>query len=187
MALKALPSQETLRQLLRYEPATGKLFWKERDAEWFIPGARRSTEHVCALWNARYAGTEALAHIDAYGYKVGAIFGVGRKAHRVIWMLVNGEAADQIDHINGVRHDNRISNLRKVSPLENSRNVKRTNRNYSGVVGVKWDKRAFKWIAEIKVNGSASQIGRFDLFWDAVAARRKAEVDLGFHPNHGRE
>lgn len=186
MAKRPLPSTEELRQLLRYNPDTGKLFWRERGPEWFRDGPRRSAQHACALWNSRYAGTEALGHIDAQGYKTGAILGRTHKAHRVIWVFEHGSTPTQIDHINGVRDDNRIANLRDVSALENARNVSRTTRNNSGVVGVKWDKRAFKWVAEIKVNGSARQIGRFDLFWDAVDSRKKAEAEFGFHPNHGR-
>jgi len=187
MATRPLPSQEVLRQLLDYDPETGTLTWRARQVEMFQPSATRSQEHVAALWNARYAGAEAFTSIDAYGYRCGAILGVGRKAHRIIWKMMHGSEPDQIDHINGLRSDNRLLNLREASQTENSRNTKIRANNYSGVVGVKWDKRRFKWLAEIKVSGRAHLLGAFDLFWDAVAARKEAEARMGFHENHGRD
>lgn len=186
MAVKALPSPEVLRQLLRYEPETGKLFWKERSALFFKCTKGRAASHAAALWNSRYAGTEALCHKNIEGYKVGAILGRTCQSHRVIWCLEHGEVPTQIDHINGNRSDNRISNLRNVSAAENSRNMMRTTKNNSGIVGVKWCKRSFIWIAEIKTFGKTTQLGRFELFWDAVAARKNAEANMGFHKNHGR-
>lgn len=186
MANKPLPSQEVLRQLLDYNPTSGQLFWKVRPASFFNDTKGRTASHAAALWNSRYADTEALCHKNPDGYKVGAILGRTCQSHRVIWCLEHGEVPTQVDHINGDRSDNRIANLRNVSALENARNMMRTTRNNSGVVGVKWCKRSFVWIAEIKAHGKATQLGRFDLFWDAVEARRKAEKDMGFHKNHGR-
>lgn len=186
MANKPLPSQEVLRQLLDYNPDTGDLLWRKRGSTFFEPSQKRSAEHIAAIWNKRYAGNAALSYKNEYGYKVGAISGQPFQSHRVIWRWYHGSEPDQVDHINGDRSDNRICNLRSVSALENARNVKRTSKNHSGVVGVKWCKRSFVWIAEIKAQGRSTQLGRFNLFWDAVAARKKAEVDMGFHTNHGR-
>lgn len=186
MASRDLLSQDVLSQLLGYNPETGILTWKPRDPVWFGGTPGRSSAHACALWNKRYSGIEALSHVDAYGYKTGAILGYTCKAHRIVWLLETGVVPTQIDHINGVRTDNRFHNLRDVSAAENSKNIGRSKANQSGVVGVVWDKRAFKWIAQIGMNGAPKQIGRYDLFWDAVAARQKAEKEMGFHENHGR-
>lgn len=62
-------SFETVRQLIRYEPDTGKLFWLERPREFF------KTEASCKSWNKRFAGKEALISYDRDGYRVGGIFG----------------------------------------------------------------------------------------------------------------
>jgi hypothetical protein len=91
MAAKALPSPDVLRQLIRYEPETGRLFWKERVAE---------NRHG-KTWNARHAGKEAFIQANAGGYKSGAIFDIRVSAHRVGWAMFTGEwPAGDIDNIN---------------------------------------------------------------------------------------
>jgi hypothetical protein len=59
-----------------------------------------------------------------------------KQAHRVVWELFNGQTESEIDHINGVRNDNRIENLREVSSSTNHRNQKKREDNVSGVNGV---------------------------------------------------
>ena len=186
MAFKILPSQEILLQLLRYDPASGKLTWKDRDVSWFNSTGRMKPAQVCKTWNMRYANTAAINSADKQGYLCGAILGESAKAHRVIWKMVHGTDAEQVDHINGVTNDNRLENLRSVSQVENSRNMRVYADNHSGVFGVVWHKRIAKWAAQIKVNQAPLHLGYFDLFWDAVAARKEAEVKYGFHDNHGR-
>jgi hypothetical protein len=73
---KALPSPEVLRQLLRYEPETGKLFWLPRSEHWFRATSGRSAIHACANWNARYAEREAFTSVDQNGYRVGTVLNV---------------------------------------------------------------------------------------------------------------
>lgn len=180
-----LPPTELLRKLLRYEPETGKLFWKERSVDMFSDG-KQTAEHNCASWNEKYAGKEAFTAGDR-GYKQGLILGRNYKAHRVIWALVNGEWPDNIDHINGIRDDNRIDNLRSVSQAENNRNAKRRSNNTSGVCGVHWYKRGNKWVAQIRADGNIKHLGYFTDFDDAVAARKEAEIEHGYHENHGRD
>lgn len=94
---------------------------------------------------------------------------------------------EQIDHINHVRTDNRIVNLRKASNTENSRNASIGSNNTSGALGVWFEKRRNAWVAEIKVDRRKIHIGQFDAFEDAVAARKAAEVKYGFHENHGKK
>jgi hypothetical protein len=175
-----------LRTLLRYEPETGKLFWLERDASLFRD-LKFSADRNCRIWNTRYAGAEAFKADDGKGYLVGSIFGRAYNAHRVIWALIHGEwPKAEIDHINGDRSDNRISNLRSVSVQENARNSKLPADNTSGAIGVSWKKRDARWQAYIAVNRRHIHLGYFDDFDAAVAARKEAELRLGFHPNHGR-
>ena len=186
MAKTELPTPEELRKLLRYEPDTGKLYWLERSAEFFEDG-KRSAETACRCWNARHAGKEAFTADDGRGYRTGQIFNCLYLAHRVIWAMVHGAwPADQIDHINGVKDDNRLENLRSVTSGENSRNHPRRADNSSGVTGVTWRPNGSKWTAQISVNDRQVHLGVFIKKDDAVAARKAAEIKYGYHENHGR-
>ena len=181
MANKALPEQSVLLQLLRYEPETGKLFWRERGVEWF-PGGRRTPESDARWWNRRFAGKEAFTAKEKSGYHSGGIFGVIQKAHRVAWVMTNGPIEGEIDHINGVKCDNRLCNLRDVSRQVNMQNKAKNSNNASGTTGVFWHNATQSWVAKIK----DSHLGCFQGKDDAIAARRAAEAKQGFHPNHGR-
>lgn len=173
---------EILRQLLRYEPETGKLYWLSRPQSMF------PSERTWKSWNTRCAGGPALEFTMDNGYLIGGILGKTYLAHRVIWALVHGAwPSAEVDHINGVRNDNRIANLRAVTRTENGRNVCRRKNNTSGVTGVSFDNERNKWCARIRVNYRVCMLGRFDTFDAAVAARRAAEQRYGFHENHGRE
>lgn len=109
-------------------------------------------------------------------------------AHRIIWEMHNGPIPPgmDIDHINGVRDDNRIENLRCVTPADNSRNRKVGTNNESGFLGVAWYKPGSKWVARISKNGKWSHIGYFDDLDDAINARQQAELEFNYHENHGR-
>jgi len=157
-------------ELFRYDPETGKLFWRVTKSNRAVAGS--------------LAGT-----VDADGY-IG--INTGRKiykAHRIIWdMNRPGDvltAGEQIDHINHNRSDNRLCNLRKVSSAENHMNAGPSKANTSGVVGVSWCKHKGRWRAYIKTDGVSKSIGSFKRFEDAVSARKEAETLLGFHENHG--
>lgn len=69
------------------------------------------------------------------GYVFVKIPGVGvRPGHRIIWKLVYGKDPDQvIDHIDGNPSNNRIENLRDVSPVKNAQNRVNTKKKYLGV------------------------------------------------------
>ena len=106
--------------------------------------------------------------------------------HRVIWLMVYGYFPSQIDHINGIRDDNRLVNLREVTPQDNSRNRKLPANNNSGCVGV--SKSQFgKWRSRITVNHKQIFLGEFTDINEAVSARKSAENEYGFHQNHGRK
>ncbi|QIG74568.1 HNH endonuclease protein [Rhizobium phage RHph_Y25] len=106
-------------------------------------------------------------------------------AHRIIWAIANGKWPEgQIDHINGNRSDNRLSNLRDVTPSENSRNRVVDHRNKSGVIGVIF--RRNRWVSTITSECKNIHLGNFLTKEEAVLARRNAEIALGYHPNHGR-
>ena len=107
-------------------------------------------------------------------------------AHHLVWLYHHGYLPKEIDHINGIRNDNRIENLREVSRLENTRNKEMHGRNTSGVTGITYNKAGKSWRARINVNYKEIYLGCFKNKEDAILARRAAEMEFGFHPNHGR-
>lgn len=179
---KPLPSAELLRKLLRYEADTGKLYWRKRSLDLF------KSSGSCKTWNTKYAGKEAFTAIHWKGYAYGTVLYKVCRAHRVCWAIHHGSwPENEVDHINGVRTDNRISNLRDVSPLENRKNSKTPSNNSSGHIGVRWHAAAKKWQATIGVNKTSVYLGLYDKIDDAISARQLAERRYGFHKNHGRE
>ena len=121
-------------------------------------------------------------------YRRVKICGSMYKAHRLIWLLHYGEWPKQfIDHIDGNGLNNRIENLRDVNHTENLRNQRKSVRNTSGATGVYWCHYPPKWQARIRVNKKQIHLGYFTNKEDAIAARKAAEAEYGFHPNHGRD
>jgi HNH endonuclease len=93
-------------KMLRYEPSTGKLYWKTRPVMLFNHGSAYDG------WNEQYAGQEAFTSTDGNGSKRGGILGRTYLAHRVIWLLHYGSwPTSMIRHRNGNNSDNRICNL----------------------------------------------------------------------------
>lgn len=161
MAAKALPSPEVLRQLLRYELDTGRLFWKERGVEWFASGVYPAS-HNCAKWNTRYAGAEAFTTVDTSGYRCGRIFDQLYQAHRIIWAIVHGrEPTAEIDHANGDKLDNRPENLRESDRSGNNCNKHAQSNNKSGFKGVRYIPATQSFDAAIQHNGRRHYLGRF--------------------------
>lgn len=181
MADKLLHSPETLRQLLRYEPETGKLFWIARDSRWFKTDGWRDA------WNTRWAKAEAFSSISNNGYRVGHVLSEKYQAHQVAWVIYYGEWPNIIDHIDGDKLNNKIDNLRNVDAATNHRNRVISKVNISGAAGVGWVHKAGKWVARIRENGKTTTLGAFVDYEDAVAARKAAEIRLGYHANHGRK
>lgn len=185
MDSKTLPDQDLLNQLLTYEPDTGKLFWKERPVEMFNSD-KQSSAHNAAIWNGKNAGNEAFKTQLPLGHRYASINKIKMLAHRVIWKMVTGEEADVIDHIDGDPSNNSFTNLRSVSQQENGRNMKLRKNNTSGVMGVEWVESRQRWHARIHFDYRSKFLGSFDTFEEAVAARKAAETQYGFHENHGK-
>lgn len=182
------PSPRILRRLLDYNPSTGELTWRRRPV-WMFAEHPRSGSRACTarMWNSRYAGKPALYTTDTQGYKLGRILVNKQMAHRVIMAMVNDEwPPEQVDHINGIRGDNRLSNLRTVTAVENCKNKRITRRNSSGRMGVCRVRKTGKWRSSITEGGRVHFLGSFHKKQDAIAARIAAEKRFGFHKNHGR-
>lgn len=168
------PSPEYLRERLDYDPETGALTWKANAA---LPKG----------WNTKHAGDPAFTRIAANGYRVSSIDGRPQLAHRIAWALHHGAwPTHEIDHINGNKADNRISNLRDIPHVQNQRNMCRHRSNTSGVNGVSFHKRDKRYRAYIEVNGRSIHLGNFRTIEDAATARKSAEREQGFMPEHGK-
>ena len=121
-------------------------------------------------------------------YKRRKIDGRMYYVHRLVWEEANGPVPEgmTIDHINGDRFDNDLSNLRVVTQQENMKNSATPKSNTSGVTGVSWCKRRSKWWSYVKVDYKQLYLGQFDDWFEAVCARMSANNLYGFHENHGR-
>ena len=149
-------TQARLRELLSYDPETGIFTWRR--------GNGKRTD---------IAGKTA--GFDCNGYKYLCVDYQKYPAHRVAWFFVHGRWPNgEIDHINRVRNDNRMSNLREATHVQNTYNGPPRKRNTSGMVGVSWDPVNSKWRAHITVGGKMQDLGRFECLEDAAGARNLA-------------
>jgi hypothetical protein len=126
--MKALPDTQTLNHLFSVDFATGQLFWKNPQAYNVFPG------------------TEITGR-SGKGYLRVAINKVRYLAHRIVYAMYHGDCPDglEIDHINGVKDDNRIENLRLVTTRENCCN--RGNHRNGKLYGCRQNKSTGKWQA----------------------------------------
>lgn len=190
MSIKQDVPPELLAKLVRVDPETGHIFWLYRPTEMFADNGRYSAARNQKIWNTRYAGRRAFCKPNGKGYVAGKLFTRDIVGHQVAWALYYGAWPKQeIDHINGVRDDNRKANLRLVSVAENRRNAARPSHNTSGHVGVGYRPkrgRIAQWRAYIKVAGKQIELGHYTTKEQAIAARKAAERKYGFHENHGR-
>tara|TARA_R110000868_G_scaffold233002_1_gene486733 strand:- start:204 stop:695 length:492 start_codon:yes stop_codon:yes gene_type:complete len=155
-------TQERLKTLFSYNPTTGQ----------FTRNVKIKNQPAGTL-----VGT-----LGTRGYLQCSVDGEVHKVHRLVWLYVHGVwPTGQIDHINHVTSDNRITNLRDVSCAQNHQNRARKTKSASGYLGVTWHKRDQRWQAHIEVNGKPTYLGMFQDIDDAVAARQQAEVL--YHPH----
>ena len=155
---RPIPSAETLRSVLRYEPATGLLWWKVPEK-----GRRldRPAGHRCKQWGYVIVG------LDYEHYR----------AHHLIWCMVTGSWPErEIDHKNRVRHDNCWKNLRQGNPIGNRANSSLRSDNTSGLKGVSWHKPRRKWRARVYIEGKEKHLGLFFTAEEAHAAYAEAAL-----------
>lgn len=128
----------------------------------------------------RMGQTKPSGRIATKGYRQIAMLGQRFMAHRLAWLYVHGEwLGGQIDHINQVKDDNRISNLRVVTNKQNQENIYVWGHNKSGRRGVRL--KDGKWIAEIVQFKKKLHLGTFATFEEAVVARESAEKIVYTH------
>ncbi len=152
-----------LREVLKYESETGHFTWRVRPS------------------NSMRAGDVAGCLSKRTGYWQIRLLGRYCLAHRLAWLYVHGEwPAEEIDHVNRIRSDNRIANLRLATSAENKQNTSLRSDSASGHKGVSWHSRDKRWAAEIKLNGKKHYLGSFTDINDAIAARKAEESRL--HP-----
>ena len=152
---RLLIDQDRLVKLLSYDPETGIFMWRS------FRGCQKPD---------RYAGT-----LRSNGYLQINIDYKLYFAHRLAWLYIHGKwPADEIDHINMIRNDNRICNLREATSAENKRNKRKLCTNTSGFKGVGLEKSNNKWSAKIMIDGNLMNLGQFYDIADAAAAYARA-------------
>ena len=144
MKYAPLPSQSELLSLFDYRD--GVLYWKENTKNNAIKKGDK----------AGYYRTGKYCRININNKKY--------RLHRVIWKMFKGYDPVELDHINRVKHDNRIENLREVTSSENGYNTKIYKNNTSGTRGVVLDKRYNKWRVRINVNKKVLWFGMYNDF-----------------------
>ena len=150
MAMQSV-TQDQLKELLHYDPETGVF-----------------TNKVTR--NARAKQGTAAGALTVDGYIVIQISMQKIHAHRLAWLYVHGcWPKNQIDHINRIRNDNRLCNIRDVTPSENIHNASDNSRNTSGYRGVTWNCQSKKWQAQTMVRYKYVYLGLYDCPKEAFA------------------
>lgn len=142
---------ERLREVLHYNPLTGVFTWLVQRKR-----ARRGA----------VAGTP-----NGQGYRKIRIDGRPYRAARLAWFYVHGRwPVNKIDHINTIRDDDRLCNLREATDNQSAQNQKRHRDSTHDLKGVYWSSRELKWWAKISVDGRCIRLGRFATAEEAHAA-----------------
>ena len=156
-------TQAELKRLLHYDPETGVFTWRVRASDKVRIGQIAGCTH-------------------GKGYRLIRVLGRLYLAHRLVWLYMRGETPPKgVDHINGVRDDNRMANLRRATHAENNQNQRKPQpRNRSGFLGVCPHSRCNRWVAQISLGNKTRYIGLFPTPKEAHQAYLEAKRDL--HP-----
>lgn len=150
---------ERLRGLLKYDPGTGVFTW------------------LVNRYGAKIGDIAGKG--DGHGYMKISIGGRHYKAHRLAVLYMTGEwPAQQIDHIDRDKVNNRWLNLREATHAQNMRNRGPRRDSVTGVPGVTWHAGASKWQVHAWAGGKNRYFGLFVDFEAAVAARKAVASTL---------
>lgn len=152
-------NQKLLLELFEYKD--GHLYWKKNA-------------------NSSVKTGDKAGSIRNDGYWRIGINGKAHTAHRTIFLYHHGFLPQNIDHINGIKTDNRIENLRAATNSQNQCNAKINTKNKSGIKGVCWNKKAKKWVVYLYINGKYKDFGKY---FDINVA--KFVADTMRHKYHG--
>lgn len=159
---------EKAKELFTYNRETGVIKWRKRTIN------QRSD---LVVGSTRSGG----------GYMQIRIKGKRYLVHRVAMLLAYGFCGDglEVDHLNHIRDDNRLANLRFVTRSGNNKNKSRSSNNTTGVTGVIYLKDTRKYRAQIKVDGANICLGSFVTLEEATEVRKAAEIKYKFNVGHG--
>lgn len=175
---------ENIRSLLHYDPLTGIFTWLRRTADMFDASATRSAEHICKIWNARYA-EKITGCPNGHGYLAIIIGRINYDAHLLAWLYMTGEwPVNLVDHEDRDPANNRWENLREATRSENAVNSPIRANNTSGFKGACRGKGHKKWQANIRAYGKLHYLGYFNTPEEAHAAY--AEASKRLHGEFGR-
>lgn len=149
---KQILTAERARELFRYDAETGDLFWKER----------ASRRHPDRPLRGNSSSGYYKVMVDRGTYLV----------HRICWLVFHGVWPVGIDHINGLKTDNRLCNLREATQRQNAQNM-RSVVGLSGVQGVSWSETRKKWRAAITDGRRYISLGYFSTIPEAQAVYLK--------------
>lgn len=149
-------TQERLREVIDYDPATGVFKWR------YSRGGVRPG--ICG-------------RVNSHGYHEICVDKKLYRSNRLAFLYMTGRLPERMaDHENRDKTDNSWANLREASPTQNSVNVPIKRNNTSGFVGVVWDNDRSKWRAQIRLDGKKTNLGRFDCVDEAIHAHDTAAL-----------
>jgi hypothetical protein len=160
-------TQDNLKELMHYDLNTGVFTWKVATNGYIKKG-------------------DIAGEVMKKGYIRICVLKKRYMAHRLAFLYVLGRLpSDQVDHINRVKGDNRWINLRNATSSENSKNKSISSANKTGVTGMEFYSGG-RYQSSIRVNRKLIYLGLFTDKFEAICARKSAEVKYGFHENHGK-
>lgn len=150
-------TQKIVRELFNYND--GKLFWK-------------------ILISRKIKIDKRAGYLQQDGYRRIVIYGKKYMGHRLVWLYFNEDLPNRIDHVNGIKDDNEIKNLREITVSQNAMNQKKQENCSSQYKGVTWNKKQEKWQVSICKNQKAKYLGLFNTEKEAALIYNKNAKEI---------